>query len=87
ARDAVAALLPAAPRVVAVDLPSGLDPDDGASDGVVLPATITVTFGAAKAGLSRGDGPRLSGRIVLVELGLALPAPVAEVAVAEIRQG
>jgi len=87
ARDAVAALLPAAPRVVAVDLPSGLDPDDGTSDGVVLPATITVTFGAVKAGLTRGEGPRLSGRIVLVELGLALPAPVAEAAVAEIRQG
>lgn len=87
ARDAVTALLPAAPRVVAVDLPSGLDPDDGTSDGVVLPATITVTFGAVKAGLIRGDGPRLSGRLVLVELGLALPAPVAEAAVAEVRQG
>ncbi|HKT58190.1 MAG TPA: NAD(P)H-hydrate epimerase, partial [Microbacterium sp.] len=87
AREAAAALLPASPRVVAVDLPSGLDPDEGTSDGVVLPATITVTFGAAKAGLTRADGVALSGRIVLVELGLALPAPVAEARVAEIRQG
>lgn len=38
ARDAVTALLPTRPRVVAVDLPSGLDPDSGASDGIVLPA-------------------------------------------------
>lgn len=87
AREAAAALLPASPRVVAVDLPSGLDPDEGTSDGVLLPATITVTFGAAKAGLTRADGVALSGRIVLVELGLALPAPVAEARVAEIRQG
>jgi len=78
AREIVSALLPSMPRVVAVDLPSGLDPDDGDADGVVLPAAVTVTFGGVKAGLVRGAGQRLSGRIVLVELGLRLDDPVDE---------
>lgn len=58
------------PRIVAVDLPSGLDPDDGSADAAVLPADVTVTFGALKAGLVRGRGPELAGRVHLVDLGL-----------------
>ncbi|SIR63774.1 NAD(P)H-hydrate epimerase [Microbacterium sp. RURRCA19A] len=74
ARAVVEALLPVVVeermRVVAVDVPSGLHPDSGEADAAVLPATTTVTFGAVKAGLLRGHGPRLSGRLVLVDLGL-----------------
>lgn len=87
AREAVAVLLPVSPRVVAVDLPSGLDPDSGEADGVVLQAETTVTFGAVKAGLVTGEGPRLSGRIVLVELGLEMPASVGRASVTEVRTG
>ncbi|WP_144781974.1 NAD(P)H-hydrate epimerase [Microbacterium sp. BH-3-3-3] len=58
------------PLVVAVDLPSGLDPDDGTADAAVLAADLTVTFGALKAGLVRGRGPELAGRVHLVDLGL-----------------
>lgn len=87
AREVVASLLPMRPRMVAVDLPSGLDPDDGASDGVVLPADTTVTFGAVKSGLARGSGPEVAGRIVLVELGLDPGDPVGSAEVAEIRMG
>lgn len=58
-------------RVVAADLPSGLDPDTGKDPGnLVLPADATATFGAAKAGLLIGDGPRLSGRIRVIEIGI-----------------
>lgn len=76
ARDIVAAILPVLdtadrPRVVAVDLPSGIGPDDGAvPDPVVLPADLTVTFGAEKAGLLREPGSRYAGRVVLIDLGL-----------------
>ena len=74
ARDAVEALLPAVlagrTRVVAVDLPSGLDPDTGAADEAVLPAGITVTFGAVKHGLAVGRGPGLAGEPILVDIGL-----------------
>jgi len=75
AREAVTTLLalPIRPVVVAVDLPSGVDPDDGSTDGVVLPADLTVTFGALKHGLVRQPGRKLAGRIVLVDLGLGLP--------------
>jgi len=78
ARTAVAALLPAVrggrSRVVAVDIPSGVQPDDGTvADDVVLAATVTVTFGAVKAGLARAAGARLAGRVFLVDLGLPLP--------------
>jgi NAD(P)H-hydrate epimerase len=80
ARDAVAALLPAVragrTRVVAVDLPSGMQPDDGrVADDVVLPAEATVTFGGVKAGLTAA--PALTGRIILVDLDLPLVASAA----------
>ena len=89
ARDAVTALLRASAVVIAVDLPSGLDADTGAADEVVLTATTTATFGAVKAGLARGEGPRLCGRIVLVDIGLTLDPDdaVGEAAVAERRAG
>jgi NAD(P)H-hydrate epimerase len=76
ARDIVARILPVLdtprrPRVVAVDIPSGVGPDDGAvPDAVVLPADLTVTFGAVKAGLLLDPGSRYAGRVVLVDLGL-----------------
>lgn len=88
-RDAVTALPSASAVVIAVDLPSGLDADTGAADDAVLAAATTVTFGAVKAGLARGEGPRLSGRIVLVDIGLTLdPADaVGQVTVTERRAG
>ncbi|WP_243695206.1 NAD(P)H-hydrate epimerase [Agromyces protaetiae] len=59
------------PRVVAVDLPSGIHPDDGrVPDETVLRATTTVTFGAAKAGLLIEPGADYAGRIEVVDLGL-----------------
>jgi NAD(P)H-hydrate epimerase len=76
AREVVSALLPAVhagrPRVIAVDLPSGLHPDTGEADDAVLPAAITVTFGAAKNGIASGRGPELCGDVVLVDIGLDL---------------
>lgn len=92
-RDVVTALVPLAAAgdvaVVAVDLPSGLHPDAGTTiDGLVLPASVTVTFGGVKAGLVRARGPEFAGRVVLGDIGLtdALGAaePVAETEVDEV---
>lgn len=75
ARELVAAAIAAAEaggiRVVAVDLPSGIQPDDGTvPDPTVLRADVTVTFGAVKAGLLREPAAGYAGRIELVDLGL-----------------
>lgn len=76
-REVVAAVLAAIDRldrrpvVVAVDLPSGIGPDDGSvPDGTVLRADVTVTFGAIKAGLLLEPGASFAGRIRLVDIGL-----------------
>lgn len=62
---------PRHPLAVAVDLPSGVSPDDGSvPDPTVLPADVTVTMGAVKAGLLRHPGAGYAGRVVLVDLGL-----------------
>ena len=86
ARDIVVAIVPVLaaarrPRVIAVDIPSGISPDDGTvPDPAVLPADLTVTFGAVKAGLLIEPGARYAGRVVLVDLGLGpyLGDPVIE---------
>jgi NAD(P)H-hydrate epimerase len=89
ARDVVQAMLPvvSAPRhpiVVAVDIPSGINPNDGSvppsrasgdvaapgSVAAVLPADVTVTFGGYKAGLLIPPASQLAGRVVLVDIGL-----------------
>jgi NAD(P)H-hydrate epimerase len=60
------------PAVVAVDIPSGIGPDDGAvPDPAVLPADVTVTFGALKAGLLLEPARSLAGRVILIDIGLA----------------
>jgi hydroxyethylthiazole kinase-like uncharacterized protein yjeF len=61
-------------RVLAVDLPSGLDADTGAAGPGVAPAERTVTFGALKPGLLLGSGPRLAGTVRVARLGLPLEA-------------
>lgn len=77
ARELVTALLPVVtaadgPLVVAVDLPSGIHPDDGSvPDPTVLPADLTVTFGGIKAGLLQEPGASLAGRVRLIDIGLA----------------
>lgn len=63
--------------VVACDLPSGLDADDGALHGPVAPAVATVTFAVWKHGLLRGHGPRVAGQVQVAEIGIP-PALIAE---------
>lgn len=64
-------------RVVACDVPSGVNADTGEAAGEVLAADVTVTFGGLKAGLLVGAGERLAGRVKTIDIGLGdtLPAP------------
>lgn len=59
--------------IVAVDLPSGVDPDTGAVDGPAVTAAVTVAFGALKP-VHVLAGARC-GRVEPVPIGLDLPAP------------
>ena len=49
--------------VLAVDIPSGLDADDGRIRGTAVEADATATFVGLKAGLVTGAGPDLCGRL------------------------
>ncbi len=63
--------VPAGARVLAVDIPSGVDGDTGAAPGRPMRATRTVTFAALKPGLLQGDGPPLAGDVHLADIGIA----------------
>lgn len=63
-------------KVLAVDLPSGLDADTGRPLGAAVRAAATATFGHLKRGLVLQPGAGLAGRIVVVPLGI--PAAVSE---------
>jgi len=54
--------------VVAVDLPSGLNPDTGEVGGKAVKADLTVTFHAAKPGLVKRND--LVGKLVVAEIGI-----------------
>lgn len=58
--------------IVAVDLPSGVDPDTGATTGPAVTAAVTVTFGALRN--VHALAPSRCGRIELVPIGID-PSP------------
>ena len=57
-------------RVVAIDVPTGLNADSGACDDACIEAAITLTLGAPKIGLFRFPGARLAGTIETIGIGL-----------------
>ncbi|MBI3875118.1 MAG: NAD(P)H-hydrate dehydratase [Verrucomicrobia bacterium] len=66
--------------VLAVDVPSGLDADTGATHGEPIHASVTVTFGCVKRGLLRAEAVPFVGRLELAnDIGLiACPFKEAE---------
>jgi NAD(P)H-hydrate epimerase len=60
--------------VIAVDLPSGLDADTGVAYAPTVRASSTITLGLPKAGLLTGDGPRLSGAVLVADIGVPFEA-------------
>ncbi|MFF5445996.1 NAD(P)H-hydrate dehydratase [Streptomyces sp. NPDC012888] len=67
--------IPAGARVVAVDLPSGVDADTGEVPGAAVTADLTVTFGAYKPGLLVDPGASRAGEVRLVDIGLGPVLP------------
>lgn len=62
-------------RVVAVDLPSGVDPETGETPGPHVRADVTVTFGGLKPCLLLPPASSAAGEVRLVDLGLTLRGP------------
>lgn len=69
AAESIAAINRSRARVLAVDVPSGLNAQTGAGKTAVC-ADKTVTFGCLKPGLLLGDAPDLVGEIVVAPIGL-----------------
>ncbi|MFI4973257.1 MAG: NAD(P)H-hydrate dehydratase [Caulobacterales bacterium] len=69
-----------APRVVAIDVPSGLSGDTGRAVGeVAFSAGLTVTFHRRKVGHVLQPGRALSGEVVVADIGLGpTPTPTFE---------
>ncbi len=67
-RDAIGMINESGLPVVAVDLPSGLSADTGASLGVTVRADVTVTFIGLKRGLFTGDASEFAGEIRFADL-------------------
>jgi ADP-dependent NAD(P)H-hydrate dehydratase / NAD(P)H-hydrate epimerase len=61
-------------RVIAVDVPSGLDADTGLAYAPTVRAHTTVTLGLAKPGLFSRDGPLVAGEIWLADIGVPFEA-------------
>ncbi len=68
--DVVGAINAAASKVVALDVPSGMDADTGRTLGVAVEADITVAFAHPKLGHVTGHGARLSGDVHVVDIGV-----------------
>ena len=57
-------------KIVAVDLPSGVDSDSGAADPATLAADLTITLGYPKIGLFYSPGSELIGELAIADIGI-----------------
>lgn len=65
--DAIKAINQSAALVIAVDMPSGINTDTGEVMGTAVNADATVTFAFNKVGLTKGDGAKYAGRIIIAD--------------------
>lgn len=57
-------------KKVAIDVPSGLNGDNGQIMGIGLKADVTVTFGKIKTGMVNDQGPEYCGKIIVCDIGI-----------------
>jgi hydroxyethylthiazole kinase-like uncharacterized protein yjeF len=61
------------PRVVAADVPSGVDGATGGVAGVAVDAAVTVAMGAEKLGTALSPGAARAGTVVVADIGIPIP--------------
>ncbi len=69
-QDAVEAVNASKAKVVAVDVPSGINGDTGAVMGAAVQADLTASFVGRKQGLYLGSGPDYCGHVVFSDLDI-----------------
>jgi hydroxyethylthiazole kinase-like uncharacterized protein yjeF len=74
-RDLIEAVNGAGREVVAVDIPSGLDADEGVPLGAAVRAAVTATMAFPKAGFARAEGPAFCGTVRVVDIGIPGDVP------------
>ncbi len=67
---AIRAINQAVQKVMAVDLPSGLDCDTGAAAQQTIVAERTCTFVAAKPGFLAAGADHFTGRVHVIDIGI-----------------
>ena len=72
-------------KIVAVDLPSGLNADSGAVDNACLSADVTITLACPKQGFFAFPGATKAGRIVVADIGI--PSTLTEEVSTEVVAG
>jgi NAD(P)H-hydrate epimerase len=65
-------------KVLAVDIPSGLNADSGRPMGAAVAADVTVTFGLPKVGLIQQSAVDLVGRLAVADIGFS-PSRIAAI--------
>ena len=58
------------PKLVAVDLPSGINADSGAVDDATVEPDMTVTFGLPKVGMYQAPASGLLGKVQVIDIGI-----------------
>lgn len=61
-------------KVVAVDTPSGVDPDNGGIAGKAVKANMTLTFHRMKTGLESPEAKKFTGEIKVIPIGVCRDA-------------
>jgi NAD(P)H-hydrate epimerase len=72
AYDAIASMNASKRPIVAVDLPSGLDPDTGRVLDIAIRARLTVTMAAPKKGLLLRSARPYVGKVHIADIGIPL---------------
>jgi NAD(P)H-hydrate epimerase len=73
--SAIGAVNNARRPVLAIDIPSGLDPDTGKPLGPTVRATKTVTLAAIKIGFRKPGAAEYTGEVVLADIGVPFTHP------------
>lgn len=56
--------------ILAVDIPSGLEADEGSVRGIAVKASFTATMGFSKTGMLKNQGPEHCGEVTIIDIGL-----------------